>query len=229
MEARSERKDGGTRTRDNLIRIARSMFGASGYAGTSIDDIVERAGVTKGAFYHHFDGKKGIFREVFSGVKKELSRAAFVTHEHHVPFAGARGGADRLQRFVNQTSAGVWRDLVRCCRRYVELHTDPAMRRIVLVDARWVLDWEERQGIESEYGVVLIRADLRRARSRGLIGALPLHTTAVLLAGALNEACLLVAHADDPDPELDEAMVVIERFLAGLRVQAFEDGVPGNR
>jgi hypothetical protein len=82
-----------------------------------------------------------------------------------------------------------------------------------------VLSWEERKAIETDHGTVLLRADLRRARQRGLIAAdLPIHLTAVLLAGALNEACMIVAHDDDRNQSLHRAMSVIGRFLAGLRV-----------
>lgn len=44
-------------TRELLVSIARERFTEQGYAATSIEDIVQRAGVAKGALYHHFSGK----------------------------------------------------------------------------------------------------------------------------------------------------------------------------
>jgi AcrR family transcriptional regulator len=41
-------------TRGELVAVARQQFTERGYAGTSIEDIVERAGVARGALYDHF-------------------------------------------------------------------------------------------------------------------------------------------------------------------------------
>ncbi|HSH45573.1 MAG TPA: helix-turn-helix domain-containing protein, partial [Longimicrobiales bacterium] len=192
-------------------------FGARGYADTAVDDIVLRAGVTKGAFYHHFSGKKELFARVYEDVRRELSRAAFVTHVDHQPFVPPRDQSGGARPFVEQTNEEVWRQLVERCRRFVELHTRPDLQRIVVIDAPWVLPWEERQRIESEWGVVLLRADLRRAMRRGILRPLPLGPLAVILSGALNEACVLVANAPDREEALEDAMMIVDRFLDGLR------------
>jgi AcrR family transcriptional regulator len=207
----------GQATRTAMLNVAREEFGKHGYAETSVDEIVKRAKVTKGAFYHHFSGKEDLFAKVFEDVKRELSRAAFVTHVRHDPFLPPEEQSAEAQRFAEQTNDEVWTQLIERCRRYVELHTDPKIRRIALVDSRWVLSWQDWQRIEREYGVVLLRADMRRAMQRGLIPPLPVHVLAVVLAGALNEVCLLVANASHPEAALDEAMVVLVRLLEGLR------------
>ena len=48
-------------TRELLVAIARERFVEQGYAATAMDDIVQRAGVAKGALYHHFSGKDALF------------------------------------------------------------------------------------------------------------------------------------------------------------------------
>ncbi|HEX2087871.1 MAG TPA: helix-turn-helix domain-containing protein, partial [Solirubrobacteraceae bacterium] len=48
-------------TTSELVEAARALFAADGYAATSLDDVVRRAGVTKGALYHHFGGKRDLF------------------------------------------------------------------------------------------------------------------------------------------------------------------------
>lgn len=43
---------------------AREMFAERGYHGAAAEEIVRRAGVTRGAMYHHFGDKRGLFRAV---------------------------------------------------------------------------------------------------------------------------------------------------------------------
>ena len=144
MQRKSRKLEQGDATRDALVEAARQLFGTQGYADTSLDAIVRRAGVTKGALYHHFSGKESLFRAVYEVVKKDLSQT----------LSGTLGLQD---------DAAVWRDLLDRCRDYIQAHTEPCVQRIALLDARAVLSWNEVQRIESTHGVVLIRAALRRA------------------------------------------------------------------
>ena len=198
MQSKSKKIDQGDATREALLMAARELFGARGYADTSLDEIVRGAGVTKGALYHHFSGKEELFRCVFETVKKELSSQVF-------PLT------------VGQDDAELWRDLIARCRTFIEGHTDPRVQRIVLLDARAVLTREAWHKIERDHGVVLLRSYLRRAMHRRIIQPLPLHALTMILTGALNEACLLVANASDRTSALNEANTIIEQLLEGLR------------
>ena len=53
-------------TRARLLQAARELFFSRGYAGVSIQEICDKAGVTKGAFYHHFSGKDAVYRSLFT-------------------------------------------------------------------------------------------------------------------------------------------------------------------
>jgi AcrR family transcriptional regulator len=185
----------GEATRDALLKAARELFGSNGYAETSLDAIAGAAGVTKGAVYHHFSGKEELFALVFEQVKRELS-----SH-----LAQVLQGADP------------WESLVSACRTYVETHTDPAVQRIVLLDARSVLSHEDWRKVDSQWGAVIFRAAFRRAVSREIVVPLPLETLALIVTGALAEACLIVANSQDPAAARAEALSVIEQLLQGLR------------
>jgi AcrR family transcriptional regulator len=213
----SSRAAKGRSSRQALLASARREFARRGYAETSVADIVGQANLTKGAFYHHFAGKEDVFLRVFEAVKAELSRKAFVVHLEPDPYDAPEASQRAVRPFAEQSNAEVWRQLLDSCRRYLTLHADPDVRRIVLVDARWVLSWTELQRVEQEHGVVLLRADLRRAMQRGLVRRLPLRPLAAILAGALNEACLMVANASEPQAALEAALSVIEALLAGVR------------
>lgn len=54
----------GEETRSHILDVAGDLFAQRGYDATSVADICEGAGVTKGAFYHHFESKQSIFLEL---------------------------------------------------------------------------------------------------------------------------------------------------------------------
>jgi AcrR family transcriptional regulator len=198
QEGGPDREARGRATRAALVAAARAAFGSRGYEATTLDQIVEAAAVTKGAFYHHFASKKELFAEVFREVEHAIAREAFPTAE---------------------SAEEVWRLLEDRCRRYIELHLDPAVRRIVLVDAPRVLAWEERRHIEENEGVAFLSAELARLSDRGLLKPLHTRTLAQILGGARTEACMLVAAAEDPDEALERAMAVLRAFIGGLRAE----------
>jgi AcrR family transcriptional regulator len=63
-------------TRGALVQAARELFARDGYAATGREAIVERAGVTRGALYHHFADKEALFRAVFEGLEAEVMAKA---------------------------------------------------------------------------------------------------------------------------------------------------------
>jgi AcrR family transcriptional regulator len=62
----------GARTRSRLLDAAKKVFEDNGFLETRISDIAERAGLSHGAFYHYFDSKEQIFREVTERIEEQL-------------------------------------------------------------------------------------------------------------------------------------------------------------
>lgn len=195
---RNQRVVQGEETKAALLAAARELFGANGYASTSLEDVVARAGVTKGALYHHFRGKTELFQAVYEQVKREVSDEVVVV-------------------FLEPDA---WHALTAGCQLMIDAQLDAAVRRIVLHDARSVLDWETIRSVENRYGAVGLRGVLRRAVRTGVIEDQPLRPLALLLSGALGEACFYVADADDPRAAREEAGRLVLRLLEGLRPQA---------
>ena len=54
-----------------LVAAARSLFGERGFEAVTVDDIVVEAGMSKGAFYHHFGSKDDILEHVVDEILKE--------------------------------------------------------------------------------------------------------------------------------------------------------------
>jgi AcrR family transcriptional regulator len=63
----------GALTRARLLEAAKEIFEEDGFLGARISDIAERAGLSNGSFYHYFDSKEEIFREVAYAVDERLS------------------------------------------------------------------------------------------------------------------------------------------------------------
>ena len=186
----------GRATREALVDAAEGLFGRAGYAATSIEEIVAAAGVTKGAMYHHFPDKEALFKAVFEKVQQQVS--------------------DKVAAEFLQLEP--WDALVAGCRLWIDVHLDPAVRQIALTDARAVLGWDIARAVETRFSAVALRGALRKAIHAGVIEPQPLRPLALMLTGALSEACLYVAQADDADGARDEVSNLIVSVLAGLRV-----------
>ncbi|MBA2559753.1 MAG: TetR/AcrR family transcriptional regulator, partial [Propionibacteriales bacterium] len=167
-------------TREALIRAGRELFATQGYFDTGTEQIVERAGVTRGALYHHFDDKKDLFKATFDAVAQD-----WVTRERQT----LTDGSD------------AWEQLRATMQLYlVDSASDPEIQQITLIDGPAVFGWAEWRVIAAHYGANLFRDMLDHAIDEGAVVSLPTETTAHMLLAAVNEASLLMAHADDPEP-----------------------------
>ena len=191
----SKRVAQGEATKAALVTAARELFGVNGYSRTSMDEIVAAAGVTKGALYHHFSDKEGLFQAVFERVELEVSDQA-------------------VTAFLQPDS---WDALVTGCLLWVEAHLDPEVRTIVLQDAQAVLGLTTTRAIQNRLSAVAVRGGLRKAMTAGVIERQPLRPLALMITGALSEACLYVTEADDPAAALEEVRMLIQALLSGLR------------
>jgi AcrR family transcriptional regulator len=199
-EGRDQRVAQGEATRAALLSAARELFGSKGYAATSTEEIVSLAGVTKGALYHHFADKESLFKVVFEQVQRETSDLA-------------------VAEFLEPDA---WGALVSGCTLWVDAHLDPAVRQIALTDARAVLGWEEARAVETRFSTVALRGALRRAMRAGVLEARPLRPLALMLSGALSEACQYVAESADTSRARQEVSSLIVGLLSGMRARPVE-------
>ena len=110
-------------TRAALVAAARPLFGQRGYAGVGTEEIVRAAGVTRGALYHHFEGKEGLFIAVFEAVEQEL-----------LDQIAARVAADAVASPLGALETGL--------AVMLDTAVDTELAQIVLIDAPSVLGWE---------------------------------------------------------------------------------------
>ena len=180
------------------MRAARELFARDGYAATGREAIVERAGVTRGALYHHFADKEALFRAVFEELEAEVmakAAAAAVTVSADDPLGQLRAGS----------------------LAYLDVTLDPAVQRICLLDAPSVLSLTARQEVVDVYAAGLVREVLKAAMDTGAIIHQPLEPLTHLLLAALHEAALYVARAADQAAARAEVGATVTHLLDGLR------------
>jgi len=187
-------------TRDALIAAARPLFAAQGFSEAALETIVRAAGVTRGALYHHFADKTELFAAVFEQVEAELAARMGEA-------IAASNQTDPVE--VMRLGAGFWLD---AC-------SDPEVQRIVLVDAPAVLGWTRWTEIGNRYNVGLVRALLTDAVETGRIPSQPIEATALTILGAMREATLYVALAEDHDQARQEAGIVMNRLIHALSAE----------
>ena len=195
--ARRTQAERAAETRDALIGAARPLFAAQGFADAALEAIVRAAGVTRGALYHHFADKTELFAAVFEQVEGEVAAQMGEA-------IAASGQTDPVE--VMRLGAGFWLD---AC-------SDPEVQRIALVDAPAVLGWTRWTEIGNRYNVGLVRALLTDAVETGRIPSQPIEATAHTILGAMREATLYVARAEDHGRARQEAGLVINRLIQAL-------------
>src|SRR6516165_1618702 len=101
-----------------LITAARTLFAERGYAGVGTEEIVQHAGVTRGALYHHFKDKEDLFRAVLVQVSAETAQRVLI----------AALAID-----------DPWEALVVGADAFLDASVTPEVQRIMLVDGPAVL------------------------------------------------------------------------------------------
>ncbi|WP_237518719.1 TetR/AcrR family transcriptional regulator [Streptomyces sp. SID5910] len=182
-------------TRRTLLRESRRLFATQGYAAVGLAEIVRAAGVTKGALYHHFDGKTALFRAVLEQTQQEVGQAV-------------AAAAD--------TEDDPWGQLLAGCRTFLAAGADPDIQRIMLLDGPAVLGWNEWRALDEAASARHLADALTALIDRGVFAPQPVEPLVRLLSGAMNEAALWLASSTDLS-DLTNAQDALTRMLKGLR------------
>jgi AcrR family transcriptional regulator len=196
MSRRTNRKIAqGETTRAELITIGRRLFAAHGYDGTSIDAVLREANMSRGALYHHFDGKDALFAAVLETVEADVAR---------VIAKAAAGVGDPVAAF----RAG--------CDAWLRLARDPEVRQIALIDAPAVVGWQQWRAIDERYAFGLLKSGLQAAAAAGRVRADVVDVLAHMLLAALAEVALVVARAGDGAKAVKQGQAAVHELLDRL-------------
>lgn len=181
-------------TRKKLIEVARRAFAKYGYADTSMDKLTAEAGLTRGALYHHFGDKRGLFAAVVDQIDSQM--------------------AEYAQQHLEQPD-DLWEGLLREGQTYIQNALNSEFQRIVLRDGPAVLGdpahWpSQNRCLQST------RKCVEQLLTAEQIKIVDPEAAAVLLNGAAMNAALWVASSEYPEQVLPEALNAFKIFASGF-------------
>jgi len=169
-------------TRDRILAAAMTVFAAKGYHGAIVDDIVEASGTSKGAFYHYFPSKQGIFLTLMDelAILVEKGVEIAIEAEH-----GALAKVEAALRVVMETAAA-----------------ERDMAKILLVEAVGLGPGFEQKRLEIHRRfAAVIQRHLDRALADGDIPRQDTTLAAQVWIGALVEVITQWLSTDGADPK----------------------------
>lgn len=178
-----------------MLAAARELFTEKGYAATGREEIAERAGVTRGALYHHFESKQAAFAAVAAQLDAELGQT--------VVAAAKRASSAFAQIRLS-------------CRAYLDACADPAVVRILLTEAAAVLGPQWVRASNEAACVQLLTPALDAAAREGSRPPGDTHVTAQLVLGMLNEAAAIVAASPRPKTAVRKIAPTVDALVMKL-------------
>lgn len=177
-------------TRRAILDQSRHLFATKGYAATGTEEMIEGLGITRGALYHQFNDKLGVFKAVVAEAYDEIT--------------------DYIRTKVQPLDDN-WEQLVVGCQAFLEIAQREDLRRLVLIEAPAVLAAETLVEFD-QYGFGLLHQSIQIAVNEGKLIEIDPEGFAHLVNGALNELALWVARSNDPE-RLQTAQKLIETLL----------------
>ena len=182
----------GRATRERLLGTARDLFGREGYEATSIEAVLQGAGVARGALYHHFENKTALFDAVLERlIAESAASAAEAGRAHDDPVAALRAGT------------GAW----------LQAALAPEVQQILLVDAPAVVGWRRWRELDERYTLGGVRQALRGLAEQGRLPEDQVDVLANMLLAAVGEAALLIPRAEDPKVALAAGQAALDTLL----------------
>ena len=184
------------RTRSQLIAAARREFARAGYADAATERIVEAAGVTRGALYHHYPGKRELFEAVVTELQREIT--------------------ERIDERATR-KRDVFDALLAGCDAWLDACLDAEVQRILLLDGPAVLGWQRWNEIDASFGAGSLRKGIEACIAADRLVEVDAGALTHLLSGAMNQVALLLAQSADGRRLRRSAGRTLHRLLRGLQ------------
>lgn len=191
---RRSRADMIDETRRKLLVSARAAFAEKGFHETSMDDLTSSVGLTRGALYHHFGNKTGLFAAVVDQIDAEMAARA---------------------RSLAEGEGTVWHALLAEGGVYIEMALDPEVQRIVLRDGPAVLGDPSRWPSQNRC-LDATRHAVTQLLADGVLRPVDIEAASRLLNSAALNAALWIASCEDQAATLPKAQEAFVMLAEGL-------------
>ncbi|MBD2099583.1 TetR/AcrR family transcriptional regulator [Leptolyngbya sp. FACHB-261] len=182
------------RTRSAILERARHLFATKGYAATGTEEIISELGITRGALYHQFNDKLGVFKAVIVEAYSEITAY--------------------IQTKIRPLDDN-WQQLIIGCQAFLEVAQQDELRRLVFIEAPAILAADDLAEID-QYGFGLLRESIQLAVDEGKLNTIDAEGFAHLVNGSLSELAAWVAQSDDSE-RLKTAQSLVETLLTRHR------------
>lgn len=190
MSAKLTKAEQTRRTRRAILERARHLFATKGYAATGTEEIISELGITRGALYHQFNDKLGVFTAVIIEAYREIT--------------------DHIQAKIQPLDDN-WQQLIIGCCAFLEVAHQDELRRLVFIEAPAVLAADDLAKMD-QYGFGLLYECIQIAVAEGQLSTIDAEGFTHLVNGSLNELAAWVAQSDDPE-RLKKAQSLVETLL----------------
>ncbi len=202
MDVKTWKQQQADRTREQLLETARRLFVEKGYADTPMEELCSRAGMTRGALYHHFKDKRALFDAVVEREVDDLGERVAVLSKQEA----ARQSKHKRHPARYLAALEVLLD---------EL-ADPATRRLVLVEAPAILGRERLEEWLHGHAFRVLKRVVQTQSEAGRVPPRLIEPLSQLLIGAVQEAALVVGEADDPVKAREDLVEAFRLIAAPL-------------
>lgn len=185
-----------SKNREKLIAAGRRLFAERGFAATGTEDIAREAGLTRGALYHQFADKRDLFRAVLERMLPEIGT-----------------------RLFNETMATIKadrEDLKVGSQVLLRIYADPEVRLLFLIEGPAVLGFMDWKALQAPLSKIFLDHALQHLVDEGTLEAGRMEAVGELLAGALQQAGLGIAAADDVEAARAQYGAGLDLIIDGL-------------
>jgi AcrR family transcriptional regulator len=185
----------GLATRDHILAVATRLFAERGFEDTSIENVLQASGISRGALYHHFNGKDALFEAVLEAIEADVGRRT----------AAAMVGATDAYAALHAGS-----------QAWVRIAGDPVVQRILLIDAPAVLGWHRWREMDERHALGGLRMGLAAISETGSLPAEFVDMFAHVLLASMNEIAMVIATAVDTEGAMRDGAAAVDEFLQRL-------------
>ncbi|REK77551.1 TetR/AcrR family transcriptional regulator [Paenibacillus paeoniae] len=185
-------KEDANETLRRLIGVAKRHFAEHGYAGAALEAIAAEAEVTRGALYHHFRNKHGLFLSVLESVQQEVG--------------------ERVEQEASR-SDDLREQLLLGCRAFLVSAVEPGNKRIMLIDGPAVLGWDTWRVLDEKNSMSHLREQLTLMQEQGMFKDAAVESLASFISGGLNESALRMAELPDTSDAMEQTMKLMSHLV----------------